>query len=74
MKTTIAICAGLSLACYLYFGTFSLHNIYAEKKVKPAKPSTSVLVKCKDGSEYLDSLSSAKDFKCSWKELQFNFK
>jgi hypothetical protein len=73
MKTAAAIGIGLFMACYLYFGTFSLHNIYAEKKVKPAKPSTSMLVKCKDGSEYLDSLTSTKPFKCSWKELQFNF-
>lgn len=74
MKTTIAVCVGLSLACYLYFSIFSLHNIYAEKKVKPTEPSTSMLVKCKDGSEYLDSLASTEEFKCDWKELHFNFK
>ena len=70
MKKVYGVVIGLSLACFVYFGVFFS---YPTAKVTPKKASTSVTVKCKDGSEYTDKLSSKGDFKCSWKELVFNF-
>lgn len=70
MKTVITICIGLLWACYIYFGIFALHNLYTENKVEPVK---SMLVKCKDGTEYIDTLDSSEEFKCAWKEIVFNF-
>ena len=68
MKNISTIGISLLLICVVGI----LISLPANNKVKPAKPSTSVTVKCKDSSEYTDKLSYRGNFKCDWKELTFN--
>jgi len=64
MKTLVVVCV-VATVCVVAMPFF--------ENVHTVEPSTSVTVKCKDGSEYLTSLGSEGDFKCDWNYLQFNF-